>query len=139
MALVAEDDFDSDQEFCWTGDDNGFDYSLSVGSSSHKPNVRVAPYPSCFQVSVMSSSPSHASVGFFILSASSSSSTACSSSPHSISTALQSLLQWISQSSIFPDSGCRLKFSRGIYFILEYFLTIPPQVDNRTLTLPNKK
>jgi len=24
MALVAEDDFDSDQEFCWTGDDDGW-------------------------------------------------------------------------------------------------------------------
>jgi len=131
MALVAEDDFDSDQEFHWTGDDDGFKYSPSVGSSSHEPNARVAPYPSCFQVSVMSSSPSHASVGSFIPFASSSSSTAGSSSPHSISMALQSLLQWISQSSIFPDSGCRLKFSRGIYFILEYFLTIPPQVHQK--------
>ena len=108
MASVAENDFDSDQEFRWTGDDNGFEYSPSVGSFSHKPNTCVAPYPSCFQVSVMSSSLSLASVGSFIPSASSSSSTAGSSSPRSISMALQSLLQRISQSSIFPDSGCRL-------------------------------
>jgi hypothetical protein len=48
MALVAEDNFDSDHEFCWTGDDNGFEYSPLVGSSSCKSNARVAPYPSCF-------------------------------------------------------------------------------------------
>ena len=62
MASVAEDNFNSDQEFCWTGDDEGFEYSPSVGSSSRKSNARVAPYPSCFQVSIMSSSPSSASV-----------------------------------------------------------------------------
>jgi hypothetical protein len=56
----------------------------------------------------MSSSPSHASVGFFIPSASRSSSTAELSSPHSISTAPHSLLQRLSHSSIFPDSSCRL-------------------------------
>jgi len=56
----------------------------------------------------MTSSPSHASVGFFIPSASRSSSMAESSSPHSISTALHSLLQRLSHSSIFPDSSCRL-------------------------------
>ena len=108
MALVAEDDFGSDQEFRWTEDDNGFEYSPSVGSSSCKSNARVAPYLSCFQVSVMSSSPSPASVGFFHQSASRSFSSAGSSLPHSISTALQSLLQRLSHSSIFPDSSCRL-------------------------------
>ena len=42
MASVAEDDFDSDQEFHWTGDDDGFNYSSSVGSFSCKSNTRVA-------------------------------------------------------------------------------------------------
>ncbi len=36
MASVA------DQEFCWTGDEDGFEYSPSVGSSSRKTNARVA-------------------------------------------------------------------------------------------------
>ena len=88
MALVAEDNFDSDQEFCWTEDEDCFEYSPSVGSSSCKSNACVAPYLSFFQASIMSSSPSSASVGFFILSASRSSSTAELSLPHSISTAL---------------------------------------------------
>ncbi len=48
MASVREDDFDSDQEFCWTGNDNGFEYSPSIGFSSCKSNPCVAPYPSCF-------------------------------------------------------------------------------------------
>ena len=108
MALVGEDDFDSDQEFCWTGDDDGLEYSPSVGSSSRKSNTHVAPCLSCFQVSLMSSSPSSASVEFFIPSASHSSSTTESCSPHSISTALQSLLQWLSHSSNSPDSSCRM-------------------------------
>ena len=47
MASVAEDDSDSDQEFCWAGDDDGFEYSPSDGSSSRKSNTRVAPYQSC--------------------------------------------------------------------------------------------
>ena len=88
MASVTEDDFNSDLEFHWTGNDDGLEYSPSVDSSSRKSNARVAHYPTCFQVSVMSSSP----VGFFTPSASHSSSTACLSLPPSISTALQSLL-----------------------------------------------
>jgi hypothetical protein len=108
MASVAEDDFDFDQEFCWTGDEDGFEYSPSVGSSSRKSNTRVAPYLSCFQVSLMSSSPSSASVEFFLPSASRSSSTADTRSPHSISPALQSLLQRLSHSSISPDLSCCL-------------------------------
>ena len=103
MALVAEDDFDSDQEFHWTEDDDGFKYSPSISSSSRKSNTQVAPYPSCFQVSLMSSSPSSVSVEIFIPSASRSSSTAELCSPHSISTALQSLIQRLSHSSISPD------------------------------------
>jgi hypothetical protein len=47
MASVTEDDFDSDEDFRWAGDESGLDYSPSVGSSSRKSNGRVAPYPSC--------------------------------------------------------------------------------------------
>jgi hypothetical protein len=64
MASVAEDNFDSDDEFRWTGDESGLDYSPSVGSASRKSNARVAPYPSCHHVSVISTSSSTASVGF---------------------------------------------------------------------------
>jgi len=44
MASVAEDDFDSDEEFCWAGDESGLNYSPSVSSASRKSNARVAPY-----------------------------------------------------------------------------------------------
>ncbi len=111
MASVAEDDFDSDQEFRWTGDELRLDYSPSVGSSSRKSNARVAPYPSSNHVSVISSSPSLVSVGLVNLSAAvsrSSSSVACLDSPPSISMALQSLLSRLSDSSISPNSSRRL-------------------------------
>ena len=56
----------------------------------------------------MSSSPSSASMEFFISSASCPSSTTESCLPHSISTALQSLLQRLSHFSISTDSSCCL-------------------------------
>jgi hypothetical protein len=112
MATIAEDDFDSDQEFRWTGDEYGLEYSPSVGSSPRKSNAGVAPYPSCNHVSVISSSPSPASVGQFLHPSAAvsrrSSSLACSDSPPSISTALQTLLSRLSDSLISPDSSHRL-------------------------------
>ncbi len=48
--------FDSDQEFRWTGDKYGLEYSPSVGSSLRNSNADVAPYLSCNHVSVISSS-----------------------------------------------------------------------------------
>ena len=111
MASVAEDDFDSDDDFRWAGDESGLDYSPSVGSSSRKSNGRVAPYPSCHHVSVISTSSSTASVGFILPSAAvsrCSSSTTHSDSPPSISTALQSILSRLYDSLISPNSSCRL-------------------------------
>jgi hypothetical protein len=112
MARVAEDDFGSDQEFRWTGDEYGLEYSSSVGSLSRKSNADVAPYPSCNHVSVISPSPFPASVGQLVHPSAAvsrlSSSTACSDFPPSISTALQSLLSRLSDSSISPDSSRRL-------------------------------
>ena len=111
MASVAEDDFDSDEDFRWAGDESGLDYTPSVGSSSRKSNGRVAPYPSCHHVSVISTSSSTASVGFILPSAAVS---RCSSSmtrsdpPPSISTALQSILSRLHDSLISPNSSCRL-------------------------------
>jgi hypothetical protein len=102
----------TDQEFCWTGDEYGLDHIPSVGSSSRKSNADVAPYSSCNHVSVISSSPSPASVGQLVHPSAAvsrlSSSMACSDSPPSILTALQSLLSRLSDSSISPDSSPRL-------------------------------
>ena len=64
MASVADDDFDSDEDFRWAGDESGLDYSASVDSSARKSNARVAPYPSCYQVSVLSTSSAHSLGGF---------------------------------------------------------------------------
>ena len=112
MASVAGgDDFDSDKEFRWAGDDSGLDYSPSVGSASPKSNARVAPYPSCHHVSVISTSSSTASVGFVQPSTAvscRSSSMTCSESPPSSSTALQSILSLLYDSWISPHSRCRL-------------------------------
>ena len=112
MATVAEDDFDSDQEFRWTGDKYGLEYSPSVGSSLRNSNADVAPYLSCNHVSVISSSPSPASVGQLVHPSAAvsrlSSSMACLDSPPSILMALQSLLSRLSDSLISPDSSCRL-------------------------------
>jgi len=112
MATVAEDDFDSDPEFRWTGEEYGLEYSPSVGSSSRNSNADIAPDPSCNHVSVISSSPSPASVGQPVHPSAAvsrlSSSMACLDSPPSILTALQSLLSRLSDSSISPDSSCRL-------------------------------
>ena len=112
MASVADDDFDSDEDFRWAGDESGLDYSASVDSSDRKSNARVAPYPSCYHVSVLSTS-SAPSLGELdcpsaSISRRSSSSLACSDSPPSISPALHSLLTKLSHSSISPDSGLRL-------------------------------
>ena len=109
MASVAEDNFDSDDEFRWTGDESGLDYSPSVGSASRKSNARVAPYPSCHHVSVISTSSSTASVGFILPSAAVSCcslSMTRSDSPPSISTALQSILSRLYDSLISPNSSC---------------------------------
>ena len=109
MVLVAEDDFDSDDDFRWAGDESGLDYSPSVGSSSRKSNGRVAPYPSCHHVSVISTSSSMASVGFILPSAAISRcslSMTHSDSPPSISTALQSILSRLYDSLISPNSSC---------------------------------
>ena len=38
MIVHAEDDFDSDEDFRWAGDESGLDYTPSVGSSSRKSN-----------------------------------------------------------------------------------------------------
>ena len=111
MASVAEDDFDSDEEFRWAGDESGLNYSPSVGSASRKSNARVAPYPSCHHVSVISTSYSMPSVGFIQpLAAVSrrSLSMACLDSPRSISMALQSILSWLYDSLISPNSSRRL-------------------------------
>ena len=107
MATVAEDDFDSDQEFCWTGDKYGLEYSHSVGSLLRNSNADVAPYLSCNHVSVISSSPTPASVGKLVHPSAAvsrlSSSMACLDSPPSILMALQSLLSRLSDSLISPD------------------------------------
>ena len=111
MASVAVNDFDSDEEFRWADDESGLDYSPSVGSASRKSNTRVAPYPSCNHVSVISNSSSTASLGFVQPSAAvscSSSSMTCSDSPPSISTALQSILSRLYDSLISPNSSRRL-------------------------------
>jgi hypothetical protein len=46
MALIAEDDFDSDEDFFWADNESGLDYSPSIGSVSCTSNARVAPYSS---------------------------------------------------------------------------------------------
>jgi hypothetical protein len=87
MVSVAEDDFDSDEEFRWAEDESGLDYSPSVASASRKSNAHVAPYPSCNHESVISTSSSAASVGSVQPSAAVSCrslSMACSDSPPSI-------------------------------------------------------
>jgi len=48
MASVADEEYDSDPEFCWTGDEDGVLYS--VDSASRKSNDRVTPYPSMWQL-----------------------------------------------------------------------------------------
>ena len=102
MASVADEDFDSDQEFRWAGDESGLEFSLP---SSRKSNASVAPYPSCSHVSVTSSSPSLLPSA---LVSRRSTSLASSDTPPSISSALQSLLSRLSTSSISPDSYRRL-------------------------------
>ncbi len=110
MASVVEEDYDSDWEFCWTGDEDGVLYS--VDSNSRKSNNPVAPYPSCSHVAVVSSS-----LASFPLMGSSSPSASLShrdslvdhsSSPPSISSALHSLLARLSQCPIAPGPGGRL-------------------------------
>ncbi len=110
MVSVAEEDYDFDPEFRWTGDEDGILYS--VDSDSHKSNNRVSPYPSCSHAAVVSASlPSFPTMGLSSLSASLSRCDSLvdhSNSPPSISSALHSLLTRLSQCPIAPDSGGRL-------------------------------
>jgi hypothetical protein len=110
MASVAEEDYDSDPEFCWTGDKDGVVYS--VDSNSCKSNNRVAPYPSCSHAAVVSASlPSFPPMGLSSPLASSSRRDSLvdhSDLPSSISSALHSLLARLSQCPIAPGSGGRL-------------------------------
>jgi hypothetical protein len=110
VADEADEEYDSDLEFRWTGDEDGV--LFSVDSASHKSNDRVAPYPSCSHVAVVSAfPPSFPTMGSSSPAASSScrvSSVDHSHSPPSISSALHSLLARLSQSPIAPGSGSRL-------------------------------
>jgi hypothetical protein len=110
MASVADEaaeEYDSDPEFRWTGDEDGV--LFSVDSASPKSNDRVAPYPSCSHAAVVSAfPPSSPTMGSSSLAASSSccvSSIDHSHSPPSISSALHSLLARLSQTPIAPGLG----------------------------------
>jgi hypothetical protein len=71
MALVADEEYNSDPEFRWTGDEDGVLYSGDSGSC--KSNDRVAPYPPCSHAAVVSASPpSSPTMGLSSLAASSS-------------------------------------------------------------------
>jgi hypothetical protein len=48
LLAAVDEDFDSDEEFRWTGDDDGANFS----PSAHKSNAPGALYPSCFHVAV---------------------------------------------------------------------------------------
>ena len=52
-AAVEEDEYSLDGDlFCWTGDDDGLDFGVPLGSSD-KSNPSVSLYPSCSYVSVV--------------------------------------------------------------------------------------
>jgi hypothetical protein len=109
MASVADEEYNSDPEFRWTGDEDGVLYSGDSGSC--KSNHRVAPYPSCSHAAVVSPSPpSFPTMGSSSPAASSScrdSSVDHSNSPPPMSLALHSLLARLSQCPIAPGSGGR--------------------------------
>ena len=107
MVSVAEEDYDSDSEFHWTGDKDGVLYSDD--SNSCKSNNSVAPYPSCSHAAVISVSlPSFPPIGSSSPPASLSRRDSLadhSNSPPSISSALHSLLARLPQCLIAPGLG----------------------------------
>jgi hypothetical protein len=48
VSTLTEDEFESDKEFCWEGDESGLDYT----THSARNNNNVVLYPSCFCVAV---------------------------------------------------------------------------------------
>jgi hypothetical protein len=54
IAMVAEE-FDSDNDFCWEGDESGVEFVHFA--SAHKSNNYIASYPSCKHIIVETVSP----------------------------------------------------------------------------------
>ena len=52
LMAAVEDEYESDEDFCWTGNKNGLDFS-AVSSSSNKSNKSVALYPSHASMSLL--------------------------------------------------------------------------------------
>ena len=98
-AAVEEDEYSSDGDlFCWTGDNDGLDFGVPLGSSD-KSNPSVSFYPSCSYVSVVPSTsglPSSSPIP--------SSSSSCLILPDR----LQSVIRCLATSSISPDSTSRV-------------------------------
>ena len=98
-AAVEEDEYSSDEDlFRWTGDDDGLDFGVPLGSSN-KSNPSVSFYPSCSYVSVVPSTsglPSSSPIP--------SSSSSCLILPDR----LQSVIRRLATSSISPDSSSRV-------------------------------
>jgi hypothetical protein len=98
-AAVEEDEYSSDGDlFRWTGDDDGLNFGVPLGSSN-KSNPSVSFYPSCSYVSVVPSTsglPSSSPIP--------SSSSSCLILPDR----LQSIIRRLATSSISPDSTSRV-------------------------------
>ena len=98
-AAVEEDEYSSDGDlFCWTGDNDGLDFGVPLGSSD-KSNPSVSLYPSCSHVSVVPSTSGLPSFSPFP-----SSSSSCLILPDR----LQSVIRGLATSSISPDSTSRV-------------------------------
>ena len=98
-AAVKEDEHSLDGDlFCWTGDDDGLDFGVPLGSSD-KSNPSVSFYPSCSYVSVVPSTSGLPSFSPFP-----SSSSSCLILPDR----LQSVIRGLATSSISPDSTSRV-------------------------------
>jgi hypothetical protein len=99
MPTVAED-FDSDEEFCWFGDEEGRDYVACPSVTCNSTNASVSFYPSCSLVAVEFTGPAPLLDAPTIAAASTTRSILLPKSIYAI-------FAWLSEASISPGSGCR--------------------------------
>jgi hypothetical protein len=97
MALVAEDNFDSDPEFRWDRDNDGTNFDLPA----HKSNNSVALYPSCSCMAVAFLPPSPSNT---MTSSPAAGMSRCLILPKN----LHAIIDRMSRVSISPGPGCCL-------------------------------
>ena len=102
LTTVAHN-FDSDKKFRWAGDEDGLNFSLSVGTHRNS-NESIAPYLSCLHVAIESSPL--VDTWHPLVSLTHCWSDACNSPlPSLVLLPLLSLIIWLMRSSITPGPG----------------------------------